>query len=205
MPDVNLLPAFILATTALMLLPGPNVALIVANSLAYGARWGLLTVVATSGASMIQLALVSLGMASIVEQLGGWFGWLRWAGVVYLVVLGIQQWHSQPAALDGVRPQARSARAIFLRAIVVSLTNPKTLLFYAAFFPQFLDPARPVITQFLALAGLYLFMALAIDSVWAFGAAQLRILFGVRARLFNRASGVVLMSAGIGLALDRTR
>ncbi len=188
-----------------MLLPGPNVALIVANSLAYGARWGLLTVLATSSASIMQLALVAIGMASVVEQLGGWFGLLRWAGVAYLVVLGIQQWRAIPPDLDGVRPQPRSARGIFVRAIMVSLTNPKTLLFYAAFFPQFIDPARPAATQVAVLAALYLAMALMIDSVWAFSAAKVRFVFGGRARMFNRASGVVLIGAGLGMALDRSR
>lgn len=205
MPDLHLIPAFIAATVALMLLPGPNVALIVANSLAYGARWGLLTVIATSSASMMQLALVAVGMASVVEQLGGWFGWLRWAGVIYLVILGVQQWRMIPPDLTAVRPQPRSARGIFIRAIVVSLTNPKTLLFYAAFFPQFVDPSRSAGSQIFFLAALYLVMALLVDSVWAFSAAKVRGVFGGRARLFNRASGVVLIGAGLGLALDRSR
>ncbi len=205
MPDPHLIPAFIAATVALMLLPGPNVALIVANSLAYGARWGLLTTLATSTASMMQLGLVAIGMASVVQQLGGWFGVLRWVGVAYLILLGIQQWRTLPPDLAGVRPQPRSARGIFARAIMVSLTNPKTLLFYAAFFPQFIDPTRPAALQIVVLAALYLLIALAIDSAWAFSAAKVRGVFGGRARFFNRASGVVLIGAGLGLALERSK
>src|SRR3954447_2971348 len=102
MPEPHLLPAFVLAVAVLMLIPGPNVALIVANSLAYGARWGLLTVLATSTASMLQLGLVALGMASLLGELGGWFEWIRWAGVAYLVLLGIQQWRAAPVDLTGV-------------------------------------------------------------------------------------------------------
>ena len=203
MVDLHLLPAFIAATAVLMLIPGPNVALIVANSLAYGARWGVLTVAATSSASMLQLGLVALGMASVLAQLGSWFEWIRWAGVVYLVFLGVQQWRAIPPDLTGVRPQPRSLPRIFGRAIAVSLTNPKTLLFYAAFFPQFVSPAAPPGPQLVILAALYLVIAFTLDSLWALSAARLRGAIGARSRLPNRASGVVLIGAGVGLALSR--
>ena len=205
MPDLHLLPAFALAVTILMLIPGPNVALIVANSLAYGARWGVLTVVATSSAGMLQLGLVALGMASIVAELGGWFEYLRWAGVAYLMVLGIQQWRVAPLEMDSVRPQPRSARRIFVRAILVAVTNPKTLLFYAAFFPQFLSSERAPGPQLLVLAALYLLIALGIDCVWALSAARMRKALDRRARHLNRVSGAVLIGAGVGLALERAK
>jgi len=203
MVDLHLLPAFIAATAVLMLIPGPNVALIVANSLAYGARWGVLTVAATSSASMLQLGLVALGMASVLAQLGSWFEWIRWAGVVYLVFLGVQQWRAIPPDLTGVQPQSRSLSRVFGRAIAVSLTNPKTLLFYAAFFPQFVSPAAAPGPQLVTLAALYLVIAFTLDSLWALSAARLRGAIGARSRLPNRASGVVLIGAGVGLALSR--
>jgi homoserine/homoserine lactone efflux protein len=204
MPDPHLLPAFVAAVAVLMLIPGPNVALIVANSLAYGARWGVLTVAATSSASMLQLALVGLGMASVLSDLGGWFDWIRWAGVAYLVFLGMQQWRAVPSDLSDVRPQPRSLARIFGRAVAVSLTNPKTLLFYAAFFPQFVSPAAPPGPQLVFLAVLYLVIAFTLDSIWALSAARLRRFIGARSRLPNRASGAVLIGAGLGLALSRT-
>ncbi|MBV8912547.1 MAG: LysE family translocator [Acetobacteraceae bacterium] len=203
MPQLHLLPAFVAATVVLMLIPGPNVALIVANSLAYGARWGVLTVAATSAASLLQLGLVALGMASLLAELGGWFEWVRWAGVAYLVFLGVQQWRAIPPDLAGVRPQPRSLSRVFARAAVVSLTNPKTLLFYAAFFPQFVSPSRPPAPQLAVLAALYLLIAFSLDSAWALTAARLRGAIGTRSRLPNRASGTVLIGAGLGLALSR--
>lgn len=203
MVEFHLLLIFALSTILLMLTPGPNMALIVANSLAYGARWGVLTVVATCSASMLQLLLVAVGMASVVTSLGAWFVWMRWAGVVYLVALGIQQWRAPAPELGGVRPQPRSMRRIFLRAVLVSLTNPKTFLFYAAFFPQFLSPTKPAGPQLLLLAGLYVLIAFAIDSVWAMGADRVRVLVGRRSRIANRASGTVLIGAGVALAMER--
>jgi homoserine/homoserine lactone efflux protein len=204
MPDLQLLPAFALAVTVLMLIPGPNVALIVANSLAYGARWGVLTVLATSSAGMVQLALVAVGMASVVARLGDWFEWVRWVGVAYLLVLGIQQWRARPPDLLGVRPQPRSIGRIFARAAVVSVTNPKTLLFYAAFFPQFLSPARPPGPQLVMLAGLYLMIAVVVDCAWAMTAARVRGALGRRAAYQNRVSGAVLIGAAVGLGLSHS-
>ena len=205
MPDPHLLPAFLLAVTALMLLPGPNVALIVSNSLAHGSRHGILTAIATSTASVVQLLFVSVGMASVVAQLGQWFVLFRWLGVAYLVVIGIQQWRAIPPPLAPGRAAQRSIRSIFAKAATVSVLNPKTLLFYAAFFPQFLAADRPVAPQLAALAVIYLVLALVIDSCWALGAGQFRALLGARSRLFNRLSGGVLIGAGLGLALDRAR
>ncbi len=204
MPDPHLMPTFLLAVTVLMLIPGPNVALIVSNSLAHGSRRGMLTALATSSASVVQLLLVSAGMASAVSQLGQWFGVLRWAGVAYLVLIGIQQWRAPaPVITDAGLPPHRTVRAIFARAATVSVLNPKTLLFYAAFFPQFLTPNRPIASQLAILATIYLFIAIVIDCLWAVGAAQVRSLLGSRSRLFNRISGGVLIGAGLGLALDR--
>jgi threonine/homoserine/homoserine lactone efflux protein len=135
MPDTQLFLAFILAVTILMLIPGPNVALIVANSLAYGARYGLLTVAGTSAAMVVQLGLTALGMTGILHLLAGGFEWIRWAGVAWLVWLGVKQWRAPATDLSATPAGPKSRRAIFMRGLLVSLVNPKTLLFYGAFFP----------------------------------------------------------------------
>lgn len=132
--------AFVAATIALIALPGPNVALIVANSVAYGWRFGLLTVAGTSAAMVPQLILTVLGMTGMLMLAGHLFEWVRWAGVAYLIYLGVQAWRAPAVDLTKVKPELRSARSIFLRGFLVSLTNPKTLLFYGAFFPQFVTP-----------------------------------------------------------------
>jgi len=146
-----MLVGFVAAVTVLMLIPGPNVALIVANSLAYGARFGLLTVVGTCSAMVVQLGLTALGMTQILGALGVWFGWLRWIGVVYLFYLGVMQWRAPVVDLTRTRAEPRSPRAIYMRALLVSLTNPKTLLFHGAFFPQFIDMTDDVGRQVFVL------------------------------------------------------
>jgi homoserine/homoserine lactone efflux protein len=200
---LNLYLAFILATTILILIPGPNVSLIVANAIAYGTGFGLLTVAGTSAAVLVQLALTALGMTAVLGFLATWFELLRWLGVVYLVWLGVRQWRAPPVDLTQTRPQPRSPRAIVLRGFLVSLTNPKTLLFYSAFFPQFISIDRPLGPQVALLCATFLALAAGLDSVWALLAGRARGVLAARARLRNRLSGGLLIGAGVGLALAR--
>ncbi len=205
MPDLPLLPAFVLAVVVLLLIPGPNVALIVANSVAYGRRYGLLTVAGTSTAVVVQLFLTGLGLTEVLGGLGHWFEWVRWIGAIYLVWIGVQQWRAPPVDLTRTPPQPRSARAIFGRAMLVSLTNPKTLLFYGAFFPQFIMRDTGVAAQVALLSAVFLALAVTIDSLWALAAAWARGALSVHGRLRNRLSGGLLVGAGVGLALARPK
>jgi homoserine/homoserine lactone efflux protein len=201
--DTHLFLAFVLAVTVLMLIPGPNVALIVANSVTYGFRYGLLTVAGTSSAMVVQLGLTVLGMTELLGTLGAWFEWIRWIGVAYLIYLGVTQWRAPPVNLATIAPEPRSARAMYTRALLVSLTNPKTLFFYGAFFPQFVVNSRDVGTQVAVLSTTFLFLAILVDGCWALAAGRARGLLAVHGRLRNRISGGLLVGAGIGLALAR--
>lgn len=196
--------AFAGAVTVLMLIPGPNVALIVANSLRYGIRHGLTTMAGTELANVGQAALAGLGLCTILSQIGGWFGVLRWIGVAYLIVLGIREWRSPPADLAGIEPQPRALGRTFRRALVVGATNPKTLFFYGAFFPQFIDAGAPLGPQIAVLLATLLVIAVVIDSGWASLAAHLRPLLTRRARLRSRITGSLMVGAGAALALART-
>lgn len=195
--------AFIAATAILILIPGPNVALIVANSVAHGTRLGLLTVAGTSSAMVIQLAFTVLGATAVLDILAAGFEWLRWAGVAYLLWLGIAAWRAPPADLSRAGPQARSPSLIYARGFLVGLTNPKTLLFYGAFLPQFVTPGPDVVRQLLVLAATFLAIAVVLDGLWAVLAGRLRALLLVHARLRNRVTGGLLFGAGLGLALAR--
>jgi homoserine/homoserine lactone efflux protein len=203
MPDTHLFLAFVLAVTILMLIPGPNVALIVANSVTYGFRYGLLTVAGTSAAMVVQLGLTVLGMTELLGTLGAWFEWIRWIGVAYLIYLGVTQWRAPAVNLAEVAPEPKSARAMFMRALLVSLTNPKTLFFYGAFFPQFVVTSRDVGAQVAILSATFLLLAVLLDGCWALAAGRARGLLGMHGRLRNRISGSLLVGAGIGLALAR--
>ncbi len=198
-PDLYL--GFVIASAVLILIPGPNVSLIVANSIAYGTRYGLLTVAGTSSAIIAPLALTALGLTATLGILAGWFEVIRWIGVAYLLWLGIRQWTAAPVDLTRIRPQPRSIRAITLRGFLISLTNPKTLLFYGAFFPQFLAPDAPIAPHVVLLSVTFFAIAAGLDCGWALLAGRVRGVLAIRGRPRNRLSGGCLIGAGIGLAL----
>lgn len=203
MMPIELYLAFIAATVILMAIPGPNVALIVANSVAHGTRFGLLTVAATSSAVVVHLALTVAGATAVLGFLAASFDGLRWLGVAYLVWLGVSAWRAPAADLAQTTAQARSSRVIFARGFLVGLTNPKTLLFYGAFFPQFITPGPTAGEQLLLLAVTFLGVAIVCDSTWAILAGRLRALLVAHARLRNRITGGLLVGAGLGLAMAR--
>jgi homoserine/homoserine lactone efflux protein len=202
---LSLYLGFVVATAVLILIPGPNVSLIVANAVAYGTRFGVLTVAGSAAAIVVQLGLTALGLSAVLGTLATWFDWLRWVGVLYLLYLGIRRWRAAPVDLTQTTPQPRSVRAIALRAFLVSLTNPKTLLFYGAFFPQFLTPDRPLGPQVALLCVSFLVIAVVLDSGWAIAAGRARRVLALRGRLRNRLSAGALIGAGIGLALAHRR
>jgi homoserine/homoserine lactone efflux protein len=194
---------FVAASVVLMLIPGPNVALISANSIAHGPRYGLLTVAGTSTAMVPQLLLVALGLTSAMTVLSSAFAWLRWAGVAYLLYLGVRAWLEKPADLTATAPEPKRGRAIFLRGFLVSLSNPKTLFFFGAFFPQFLDAHAPLGPQIGLLSGAFLVLAVLIDSGWALLAGRFRRVLAMHGKLRNRLTGTVFIAAGLGLAAAR--
>ncbi len=201
--------AFVAATAVLILIPGPAVALIVANALAHGTRGALVSVAGVSTAVVGQLIVVGFGMASAMALLAEWFEWLRWLGVAYLVYLGLRQWRAAPVALGDVAgglggPTVSRAR-LYWTGFAVNATNPKVLFFYAAFFPQFIDPGQPVGQQIAALCATFLVVQTLIDGGYAVLGGRLRPWFAsrARARLRNRMTGGLLIGAGLGLALAR--
>ncbi len=200
---LDLYLAFVVAAVVLVLIPGPNVAVIVAASIGQGCRHGLVAVAGTSAAMGLQLALTVLGMTAALAVVADGFAWLRWAGIAYLVYLGIRQWRAAPAAAADGAPGPKSARRLFWRGFLVSATNPKTLLFYGAFFPQFIDPAGDIAAQLIILSLTFLAVAVILDSGWAMSAGYARRFFAGRGRLLNHLGGGILVGAGLGLALAR--
>jgi threonine/homoserine/homoserine lactone efflux protein len=199
--NLELYLAFVLASTLLIIVPGPNVTLIVGNSLAHGARPALLTVAGTQVGQMVQLAVVAVGMASLLSLVAAAFEWLRWLGVAYLIWLGIQRWRATAAAAgDGPLP-AFSPKALFWQGFLVAALNPKTLLFYAAFLPQFVDPQGAAGLQLAVMSLTFLAIASVLDSSYALLAGRGRQWLSTR--VADRITGSLLIGAGVWLALAR--
>jgi threonine/homoserine/homoserine lactone efflux protein len=137
--SVELYLAYVLACFVVVIVPGPTVSLIVANSITHGTRAGLLNVAGTQAGLGTMMLIVLVGLTSIIETIGYWFDWVRFAGAAYLVWLGWKLIRS-PGAL-GDPAQTRTPRGgFFLQGFLVLMSNPKALLMFGAFIPQFVDP-----------------------------------------------------------------
>jgi threonine/homoserine/homoserine lactone efflux protein len=192
------LVALALATIVLVMIPGPNVALIVANSLRYGLREGAVTVFGTTLGIALQLALVMLGVVAVIEFAAEALSWIRWGGVAYLLLLGIRAWREPVRSLDAVQAQP----TVFWRACMIAAINPKTLLFNAAFLPQFLPTGAGTFEIMLTVA-VFLSVLLSGDMLWATFATSSRRLLHRYGGIRNRLTGAFLLAAGVGLALSR--
>ena len=203
MMDLNLYIAFFVATTLMILLPGPSVMLTVAHSISFGWRRALATVTGATIGVGIQLAITLVGMTSFMVLMAEWFEWLRWAGVAYLAYLGIQQWRAKPET--EAAPAVRSGRSLLIQSVVVTTANPKSMFFLAAFFPQFIDPVAAPGPQFALLGVTFLAITFGFTGLWAVAAGHAGSVFrtsrGVRLR--NRIAGSLMLGAGLGLALVR--
>jgi len=191
--------ALAVATAVLVMIPGPNVALIVANSIRYGFRTGTTTALGVTCGNAIQLALVVLGMAAIIELAADALTWIRWAGVAYLVYLGIRTWNTPADDLSKVR----AVPAVFWRAVMIAAINPKTLLFIAAFLPQFVVVGVGPSGHPTTVAAVFLAVLLTGDIIWALMADSAKQLLNRCASTRNRITGAFLVAAGVGLALSR--
>ncbi len=191
--------ALVAATLVLVAIPGPNVALIVANSIRFGVGMGAITVLGTTLGVAIQLVLVVLGMAAIIELTANALTWIRWAGVLYLVWLGIRTWRTPADDLSKVI----AVPVVFWRACLVAAANPKTLLFNAAFIPQFVAPGGDPIVQLAIVTTVFLAVLLLGDMLWALLAGSARKPLDRQATARNKITGGFLVLAGIGLVLAR--
>lgn len=200
---------FIAASLALIALPGPNTTLIVGNTIAHGTAKGLTTLAGTSTGLAVQLALIILGLTETMELMATWFDRLRWLGVAYLMWLGVRQWLIRDRDAEGEAPggaaPAIRGRRFYGQGLMVCLTNPKTLAFFAAFLPQFVDSSAPALPQLLVLGVTFLALAVPGDAGFCLIAGRIRPwIVGRRyAALRHKISGTCLIACGLGLALAR--
>jgi threonine/homoserine/homoserine lactone efflux protein len=181
------------------MIPGPNVALIVANSIRYGFRMGSITVLGTTLGVALQLIAVVVGMTALVAVAAEVLTWIRWAGVAYLIYLGVRTWNEPARDLREVA----AAPAMFWRGCMIAALNPKTLLFNAAFLPQFVVDNGSVGGQLTLVAVVFLAVLLLGDMIWAMTASSAWRLLDRYAGARNRVTGGFLVAAGVGLALSR--
>ncbi len=199
--------AFVLASLIVLAIPGPTVMLVVSYGLARGRTSGWATVPGVALGDLTAMTASLAGAGALLAASATLFTVLKMIGAAYLIWLGIQLWRAKPAIGD--LANVKSARVpgwrMFRNSYVVTALNPKSILFFVTFVPQFVDPARPLMTQFVILVATFVSLAAANVLLWAVlaGEVNARLRRPSAIRLVNRIGGTCLIAGGIVAATLR--
>ena len=204
--SLELWPAFVAASALLLVIPGPTILTVISYSLAHGRRANVPLVAAVALGDSTALALSLLGLGAVLASSAFWFAVLKSAGGLYLIYLGVRLLRRGVASAEIVAPAAPGSRwRLFANTWLVTALNPKGIVFFVAFLPQFVTPGADVARQLWILAVTFVFMAIVNATLYAvFAAAARRMLATPRAqRGFNLAGGSLLTGAGVWALLAR--
>ena len=207
MPPTEHLVAFVLACVVLVLIPGPTVIFVVSRALALGRRSALSSVTGNSTGSAVLVLLVAFGLGSVVERSLLVFTVIKLVGAAYLVYLGVRTYRDRGRLADAlqVAVPVGAGRGVYRQGVLVGLTNPKALVFYAAVLPQFVDPRIGSVPMQMAVLGLaFVLIAMLLDGLWGLAAGAARDWFATspgRLRALGGTGGLTMIGLGVGLAV----
>jgi threonine/homoserine/homoserine lactone efflux protein len=208
MPTASTVALFCVAAMALIVVPGPAVTYVVAQTLAKGRRAGLVSALGVSTGALVHVVAATAGVSALLMSSATAFTVVKLVGAAYLIAVGVRQLLDRRAddvPDDAPENRVRGSR-VYAQGVLVNVLNPKTALFFLAFLPQFVDPARGSATLQVALFGcIFVLLAAVSDSVYALVADALgRRLRTVRARRFRRlASGGIFVALGVTAAATK--
>ena len=200
--DLHTWIIYLLAATGLSLSPGPNGLLALTHGALYGTRRTLWTISGGVIGFAILIGASIFGIGVLLQASATALTAMKWLGGAYLVWLGIQVWRAPPIGVEPLqRAEPRAGWSMFRQGALSALTNPKGLLFFVAFLPQFIDPARSLVSQYVVIAGTFCLIELATE--WLIAAMAHRISPWLRrvGRRFNQTCGGVFMAIGAALPL----
>lgn len=193
---------YFLAATGLSLSPGPNGLLALTHGAMHGRRKTLYTIFGGAAGFVIIVGLSMFGIGALLKTSLVWLTVMKWVGGLYLIWLGIQVWRSPPIGIQAsARRQIRSGGSLFRQGALSALTNPKGILFFAAFLPQFIDPARSLWIQFVVMAGTFAVIEITTELLIASMAHRISPWLARVGRRFNQACGGIFMAVGVALPL----
>ncbi|UFN50509.1 LysE family translocator [Roseomonas sp. OT10] len=194
--------AFAAASSVMLAIPGPTVLLVVSYALGQGWRTALPMAAGVALGDFTAMTVSVLGLGALLATSAAVFTALKWAGAAYLVWLGVALWRVGGSTGPGVARGPASARRMFGHAWLVTALNPKSITFFVAFLPQFLDPAGSLGTQIVVLEATFLLLAFANALAYALAASRARrVARSPRAMgLMRRIGGGLLVAAGLGTA-----
>jgi homoserine/homoserine lactone efflux protein len=192
--------AFVVASSALLAIPGPTVMLVVSYALGHGRSSGWVTVPGVTLGDFTAMTVSLAGAGALLATSAFLFTVMKFAGAAYLIYLGIKLWRaeSQMPGLESTDNKASNS-AMFWNSCVVTALNPKSILFFIAFVPQFIDPAASALPQFIILEVTFLTLAAVNVAIWAVLAGHLRARFKrpETLKMVNRIGGSFLIGAGL--------
>ncbi len=195
---------YIAAAIGLAVTPGPNSLLAITHGALHGHRRTLFT---AGGSALGFIALISLsllGVGALLAASAQALTVLKFAGGAYLIFLGIQLWRAPPLRLETVAATGTaSAASLFHAGLLTAISNPKALLFYGAFLPQFLDPARDLAPQAVTMTAIFVVVEYLTEYLLALLAHRIRPLLERAGRRFNRVCGGMFIAMGVALPLGR--
>jgi threonine/homoserine/homoserine lactone efflux protein len=155
---------------------------------------------------LIVIGVLAVGLTTLMATMGYWFNWVRFAGAAYLVWLGIKLIRSPVEGVSADAPPPPPRGGFLLQGFLVALSNPKLLVFFGAFIPQFMDMSKDHLSQVLVLGLTFMVLAGLTDGIYALLAGQVRGFFSARrTRMVSRVSGGFMIGGGIWLALIRAK
>ncbi len=180
------------------LTPGPNALLALTHGAMYGTRRTLFTISGGLLGFVLAIGLCLFGIAALVQASVHALTLLKWLGGAYLIWLGIGLWRAPPvmAAADAAAPVVRTA-TLFRQGFFSAIANPKAILLFSAFLPQFIDPQRGIALQFLIVTTTYLFAEFIVEYVIASGANRVRPWLARVGKRFNQVCGGIFVTAGV--------
>lgn len=200
--DLDTWLIYLLAATGLSLSPGPNGLLALTHGALHGRRKALYTIFGGAFGFIAVIALSMFGIGALLMTSLVWLTVMKWVGGAYLVWLGIEVWRSPPIGLETTgSAEPRSGGSLFRQGALSALTNPKALLFFTAFLPQFIDPVRSLAVQFVIMAGTFAVIEIATEAVIAGMAHRINPWLGRVGRRFNQFCGGLFMAIGAALPL----
>ena len=203
--ELSQLYPFIAATLALLLVPGPAVLYITARSANQGRLAGIVSVLAIETANFLQVVAATLGLSAILLSSALAFDVVKYLGAAYLIYLGIRKLLVAEQTREGGQIKTESLSRIYWQGFIINLLNPKTALFFFAFLPQFVNPARGDVTaQTLLLGVLFVALAIITDSLYALLASSLADRMRSNRHFLNGQryfAGLVYVGLGITTAL----
>lgn len=195
---------YLTAVIGLALTPGPNGLLALSHGALYGHRRTLWTIAGGICGFVILMALSMFGLAALLKACADALVVLKWLGGAYLIWLGIQLWRAPPLHLAAVEPSALKPGPVLLRqGLLAAISNPKVILFYGAFLPQFLDPARDLWLQFTVMALTFALIEGLVECILARAAQRIRPWLERSGKGFNRCCGGLFGLMGCALPLTR--